>query len=648
MIMKIQLQKKLYGFIATAMMFSVSANAQIIYTDVNPDTSIICTGYPCSKSYNLDLNNDGTVDFTLSTNYSRCAHFQGMINRRSVNITSQSGNLAAANMLSANSTIGSNLSFSTNTIPLRSIVSGSPAPGCPGTVGSSGSWTETTDHYLGLQFSVGTNTYYGWVRLIVVVASNLATPVSCTVKDYAYNSIPNQPILAGQTCPPQVVTTAGSQQFCEGDSLLLTANYGPCGLSSLVWSTGDTTSSIVVTTAGVYSVIVVDASGNTSIDSISVAQALPVINISANIPTFYCNGDEAMLTGNYTTCNGTLLWSTGETTQSIVVNEEGTYSVTLTDNQTGYTSSDTISFSTTPPKVSILADYEPAFCGAESTILTADFQACGNASFQWSTGETTQSIVVATSNTYTVTVWDGYNHSVTASIPITLPQPIPSVEITSDGPTNFCQGNFVELFAFGNPNYQYQWSTGVTTQSLTALSSGLFVVTVTDTIGCSNLDSINVTVFPLPQPIINESGNMLCTDVYPSYQWSMNGTMINGATDQCYNATQSGYYYVDVVDQHNCQGRSNQFFHVISGITDADSENGCIVYPNPASDKIILSFFSSGKKQIQITNTLGQIVFAKEINSAKEEIDVRNFPSGIYLVGAQTSSRKVQTKFFKQ
>ena len=53
--MKKQLLKKLSGFIVTALMLSVSANAQIVYTDVKPDTTI------ANSHYYLDLNNDGTT-----------------------------------------------------------------------------------------------------------------------------------------------------------------------------------------------------------------------------------------------------------------------------------------------------------------------------------------------------------------------------------------------------------------------------------------------------------------------------------------------------------------------------------------------------------------------------------------------------------
>ena len=65
--MKKQLLKKLSAFIVSAMLFSASANAQIVYKDVNPDSTITCLGSSCTKSYNVDLNNDGISDYSISS-----------------------------------------------------------------------------------------------------------------------------------------------------------------------------------------------------------------------------------------------------------------------------------------------------------------------------------------------------------------------------------------------------------------------------------------------------------------------------------------------------------------------------------------------------------------------------------------------------
>jgi hypothetical protein len=59
---------------------------------------------------------------------------------------------------------------------------------------TSGQWVNTAEGYLGLQLISGSNIYYGWARMRTGSFVN-----SFTLMDYAYNTIPNQQILAGQT-----------------------------------------------------------------------------------------------------------------------------------------------------------------------------------------------------------------------------------------------------------------------------------------------------------------------------------------------------------------------------------------------------------------------------------------------------------------
>lgn len=63
--MKKQLLKNISAFIVTVMMFFASANAQIVYSDVDPDSTMYCAGN-CTLNYNLDLNNDANNDFFLT------------------------------------------------------------------------------------------------------------------------------------------------------------------------------------------------------------------------------------------------------------------------------------------------------------------------------------------------------------------------------------------------------------------------------------------------------------------------------------------------------------------------------------------------------------------------------------------------------
>jgi Secretion system C-terminal sorting domain len=71
---------------------------------------------------------------------------------------------------------------------------GSNNPGTLALGSSTGYWAGQIDKYLALKLIVGTNTYYGWVRLDILASSS-----SFTIKDYAYESTPNTCIQSGQT-----------------------------------------------------------------------------------------------------------------------------------------------------------------------------------------------------------------------------------------------------------------------------------------------------------------------------------------------------------------------------------------------------------------------------------------------------------------
>lgn len=243
------------------MMFtSTVINAQIVYTDVNPDVSVSCSTIPCTSTYPLDLNNDGITDFNIIASYTSVSCFpSGSGQKKQVSVSAQNGNKVVLNMMNANDTIGSNLSFSLTSGILRTLTLSFTCPT------SSGNWTTTSDHYLGLQLSIGSSVYYGWARLNVYV-----TPGGphFNVKDYAYNTVANQIILAGQTCSPQATIKAnGPLSFCSGGSVVLTSKNSGNTLK-YQWKknniniNGATNKNYTATTAGDYKVKVTDTINN--------------------------------------------------------------------------------------------------------------------------------------------------------------------------------------------------------------------------------------------------------------------------------------------------------------------------------------------------------------------------------------------------
>lgn len=96
------------------------------------------------------------------------------------------------------------------------------------------------------------------------------------------------------------------------------------------------------------------------------------------------------------------LWSNGATTPSITISAEGEYNVRITDTISGCSSiSKTVTILTTPDETPVVTlAGAPTFCGGDSVTLTST----PASAYQWSNGETTQSITVKNTGSYTVTV----------------------------------------------------------------------------------------------------------------------------------------------------------------------------------------------------------------------------------------------------
>jgi hypothetical protein len=213
------------------------ADAQIVYTDVNPDET-----YTADHDLELDLNNDGIVDFTLligagPTRYAvRLAPEMG-----NEALGSMSGNFFYPFMLNMNDPID----------PAQTTWNGS-ANGSYLTMawvysagGSYGNWLSATDKYLGLRFFVGTNVHYGWVRLDVAATTSSITVV---YKDYAYNTVAEQGILAGQTTIGlNEAVKLDANVFAANNTLNVNLNQHTTGTINLINMMGQTVKSVDIT-----------------------------------------------------------------------------------------------------------------------------------------------------------------------------------------------------------------------------------------------------------------------------------------------------------------------------------------------------------------------------------------------------------------
>ena len=198
------------------------------------------------------------------------------------------------------------------------------------------------------------------------------------------------------SAPPATVTAdAGKDQtICAGSSATLTASGG----SVYKWSTGATTKSITVSpgVTTTYSVTVSEGSVSDTDEVLVTVNPLPIADAGSNKTIELGQSVELSATGG-----NTYLWSTGETTQSITVKPDKSTIYSVTVNQNGCSSSDSVQVTVNvPPPADANAGSDMTICKGESITLNGD----GGATYSWSTGATSQNITVSPNRTTTYTL----------------------------------------------------------------------------------------------------------------------------------------------------------------------------------------------------------------------------------------------------
>ena len=287
------------------------------------------------------------------------------------------------------------------------------------------------------------------------------------------------------------VSIMGENSICQGDITTLTANGG----NSYLWSNGSSTASIYVSNAGYYTVTATSNQGCSATATTSVnVKAKPNVSI-LGVPSF-CQGGSTTLTA---TGGVNYVWSNGSNAQINTISIPGTYSVTVTNSNNCTTVASIVVTMNERPTASILGNR--SFCANSQTVLTG----MGGTNYIWNDGSSSQSINVTSAGTYTVTVanQNGCTSSVSA-VTTAFSVPTPSIS----GNNEFCQGLSVNLIASGG--IFYQWSTGATSTYINVTTTGTYVVTATDSRGCTAEATKTVIAHPLPTITITGDTN-ICT-----------------------------------------------------------------------------------------------------------------------------------------
>ena len=345
---------------------------------------------------------------------------------------------------------------------------------------------------------------------------------------------------------------------------------------SYLWSNGSTTPFIDNLPAGTYGLTVTDANGCEGDASVTISNS-PALEISVFGTDVVCgagNTGSASVNIIQGVAPITYLWSNGETTSTISNLADGTYSVTVTDangcEDTGMTT------------INVIDDIAATFTTTDANCFdeasgSATVNATGGTppySYEWSNGETTQTISDVVGGTYTVTITDANECDIVESVTIGQP-PLLTVSINSSGLVCFGEalGTATAIPSGGTSPYTFEWNTGETSPTLSDVPAGTYTVTVTDANECEATASI--TIMDLPELVITvDAPEIICgaentgeaevivsggTAPY-SYSWS------NGEATEMIEGLPSGTYSVTVTDAEGCTGTAETTIDIVSDL----------------------------------------------------------------------------------
>jgi surface protein len=359
-------------------------------------------------------------------------------------------------------------------------------------------------------------------------------------------------VQTATTCNPDTsVFVSGSLDFCDGGSVTLTAASG----QSYSWNTGDTTQSITVNQAGSYYAVINTING--CVDTTAIYTTTIFTNadtsLTASGPLDFCRYDDVILAG----AEGQLyLWSTGETTPSITINQAGLYfAIATTIN--GCNDTTTIYATTIFPTAdtSVTASGSLDFCSYDDVTLTA----ASGYSYLWNTGDTTQAITSNTAGSYFAVVTAPNGCKDTTDTYTTAVFDDADTNVTVSGPLDFCSHDNVILTAAAGQSYL--WSSGETTQSVNINQAGTYNAIVTTTNGCLDTTAaFTTTIFPDADTGITASGPLdFCSYDYVTLTGAAGQTYLwsNGDTLQASVINTTGDYFVTATTTNGCSANSD-------------------------------------------------------------------------------------------
>lgn len=456
---------------------------------------------------------------------------------------------------------------------------------------------------------------------------------------------------------PTITATPATAAICSGNSVSLTANGG----TSYSWSPGTGLSS---TTGATVTANPTNTTTYTVTGTTNGCSGTTTLTVTVNpSPVLQASSpDNTLCAGQQTTLNvnggGSYTWSpatglSGTTGSSVTANPSQTTTYTVSSTVAGCTGTTTIQVVVNPLPTVTVNSTGNNLCSSSPVTLTAS----GATSYSWTggiiNGSTSNPVTFnpTQTDTYVVTGTDANGCTDTENITINVSDNGPALTAATNKDT-VCAGTTITLDATGATNYTWTGnglnSTNGSSVTATPSQTSTYVVSSNDG-GCTSTAQITVVVLASPQtPSISINNGVLTSSPATYYQWYLNGTPINGATNQSYIPTQDGNYSVEVSNGFGCNAQSSDFPFTTS-VSELAFGGSVSIFPNPASNQafVDVKLNTSSDISIRLFNAVGQNL--GQLNSVESlgglfSLPVEGLANGLYFVEITANGKQLVKK----
>jgi hypothetical protein len=490
---------------------------------------------------------------------------------------------------------------------------------------------------------------------LVSSANILTTPYNYTAPDYrpaagsvalTGASFSAAPFANNVACGLAAPAVTGSLTVCQGSSTTLSA---PAGFTYL-WSTGATTQSINVATAGTYTVTITDGIGcSNSTTATVVVEARPTVSVSGTATV--CAGQSVTLTA---TGAATYVWNNGTTTNTLTLSPTATATYTVIGTNVAGCA-DTATFTVTvdaAPTMTGTPTITDAGCGLSNGSISGVTVNGTGLTYNWTNSAnvsvgTTANLSNVPAGVYNLTATNATGCSATFG-PYSIANPsAPAAASVTVVDSVLCAGETIQLnatssvtgatFAWSGPNFSGTGAT-VTIANATAANAGVYSVTVTAN-GCTSAaTSKTIVVNNLPAVTVLAFSDTTCVN-YAAVTLAgapAGGTFSgNGVTGASFDPAAAGvgthvvtYSYTDA---NGCANSATTTVVVEACVGMGESSlNAIRVFPNPTNTVINVATTREDLAAVVLTNSVGEVV-ARVYST---QIDATQFANGLYFVTA--------------